>query len=176
MEQTFFDPTVSPDHLRRFVAQIRRGMPEEVWRILEPWAARPRNWIDPSSAGSLGQGLAPPLEQRWVCEVNAPIPWHEVVESCPTLRLTEGRPTMTDLSGAWSTLVQAGVEPVILVNLGPAADGDHWLVEVSAVLAAGPIPSTAMAVVADQLGGRLHLDVHRPEEWRVWVTHEVGGQ
>jgi hypothetical protein len=162
-----FRPDLKHEHLHRFLDRIRPGMPDELWQIVEPYTLIPRSW------DSQTYGLAEPMDQTtgpWVCELNAPILWHELLGHLKSVELTNTRPTLDELGAAWRMLKNAGLRPSIAVNLGPVAEG-KWLLEVVAVVASGKIERTTAIEVASILGGQLGGMITWPESvwWRTSV-------
>lgn len=166
IESMEFRPDLKPEHLTEFVDRIRPGMPSALWDVIAPYTEVPRHWF-PSSHH--GYGLAEPMDPTtgpWICELNAPIAWHELLPALP-VELVNTRPTVAELRRAWMMIEEHSLQPSIAVNLGSTYSG-QWLLEVIAVVAVGRIERTTALAIADVLGGELVGMLELPEAvlWR----------
>ncbi|WP_378733340.1 hypothetical protein [Nocardia brasiliensis] len=147
-----FRPDLRQDDLQVFLDRLRSVMPTDLWAVIEPYTLLPRAW------DAQTYGVAEPMDRStgpWICEVNAPIKWHDVLATLPHVQLANTRPSIGDLRTAWAMIRDAGAAPTFAVNLGPAAETGMWQLEVVAVVAAGRMDQATALLIADVLGGRL---------------------
>ncbi|MBF6215680.1 hypothetical protein IU487_32295 [Nocardia puris] len=147
-----FRPDLKPDDLQVFVDEIRPAMPPDLWSVVEPYTLVPRAW------DSQKYGVDVPMEAaggQWVCELNAPERWHELVERLDSVELAVDGPTAQELAAAWGMLKAAGLSPSVAVNLGPAQVPGKWLVAPVAVVVGAKVDLELGQRVADVLGGHL---------------------
>ncbi|MEU7141092.1 hypothetical protein ABZ942_16690 [Nocardia sp. NPDC046473] len=166
-------PTPSPDHLGTFIRRVRAEMPESLWRVIEPWSQLPRRWVPEA------YGIDVPPAGEALCEVHAPIRWHEAIEEVAVASLLHPSPTTEQLRIMWERLEAAGLRPAVCVHLGlwnpgwlrdgraPAAG--MWAVDVVGVSAIGCIEHEHAQELAGLIDGRVDT-ITRCPEWAYWRT------
>lgn len=170
-----FRPEVSRDDLAVFVERIRPVMPHAVWAVVQPWSHMPRLLMP----DTYGLAEAEPDRAGMVCEINAPIRWHDLVDGLADAYLRHPAPTPAQLGAAWERLEAEGLRPAVCVNLGPwqpqwsragvnAAPG-AWAIEVVGLSAIGPVTHRCAHEVAALVGGQLGVLTRNPD-WAWWST------
>ncbi|MGW6728774.1 hypothetical protein ACWF9G_22980 [Nocardia sp. NPDC055029] len=170
-----FRPDLRWEDLHTLVARVRDGMPASLWSVVEPWAQQPRRWVGgPGPQGWSGEvyGIDVPAERAhgpWVCELHAPVPWHEVIGELDGVSLAYPRPTMTELEHVWTKLGQlAGVRPAVNTHLGPAPNTNEWIVEITGISASGAaVDESVVEELAADLPGHVGLWTRNPA-WLYW--------
>ncbi|GAA5058359.1 hypothetical protein [Nocardia callitridis] len=159
-------PELSREDLCTFVERMRPELPDELWRLVEPYTETPRNWSTNTEVygfATVDDGDGRP----WRCELHAPIPWHDVVDTAPSLRWADERPTVEQLRGAWTALENLGARPAFAANLGPSESGDAWLVQVVLLSTIGSICVEEAREVGRLFGGRVGGIA---DHWACWRT------
>ncbi|MCU1641492.1 MAG: hypothetical protein JWN03_1767 [Nocardia sp.] len=161
-------------------------MPPALWRVIEPWSHRPLHWNAEASDDSgdvYGLDRAQGSESA-VCQVHAPIAWHDIISELPEVYFRHPAPSAAQLGAMWNLLSASGLRPAIHVNLMPwlpawthedVAAG-AWAVDVLGVAASGgEIDSAYADELAKVLNGpSMELPV-RPtvvptHQWTYWPT------
>ncbi|NKY88879.1 hypothetical protein [Nocardia veterana] len=174
-----FRPDLSPDHLRRFVRQIQAGMPRSLWQLIEPWSRTPRLWVGDAEGGKAYGLDLPAHSDEAVCELHAPIRWHEVVRGSHDIHLLHPSPTAEQLGEMWDRLVTLGLQPAMRAHLGPwrdrwVRDGfapapGAWAVDVIGISAIGAIDKATADELANLIDGRTEY-VTSFADWAYWST------